>query len=90
MVAAVNAILAPLLTDQVDAGVYARRLAGSRSDGATVDHDIGVGVGGGNTVAKLIGHPSHGLHAALIDLRILLGALKTSDDLLLKALQLTR
>ena len=90
MVAAVDAILAPLLTDQVDAGVDARRLASSRSDGAAVDHDVSVGVGGGDTVAKLVGHPSHGLHTARIDLRILLSALKTSNDLLLEALQITR
>ena len=90
VVSAVKAILAPLLTDQVDTGVDPGRLASCCGDRASVDHDSGFGIGGRNAMVQFVGHPSHGLHAALIDLRILLGALKTSDDLLLKALQLTR
>lgn len=90
VVPAVNAILASLLADQIDPRVDARRLACGRGDGAAVDHDVSVGVGSGNAVAELVGHPGHGLHAARIDLRILLGTLKTGDDLLLEALQLTR
>ena len=87
VVSTINAILAPFLADQVDAGVDPRGLAGGCSDGPAVDHDVGVGVGGGNTVAELIGHPGHGLHAACIDLRILLGAAKASNDLLFEAAQ---